>query len=95
MPAPASPDLPARLLLVVLQADADGEDAVVAAGRHVVAVGVCGQGDRTGERAITELRTVPALGLIRPLGVNGHEARADGDVDLLLGVEAGSSARTT
>src|SRR5438046_2608613 len=61
-------DLLDLVLLLGLEADGDGEDAVVVARRDVVRVGVARQWQTAGERAVPELGPVLALGLVVPLG---------------------------
>src|SRR6185437_1185456 len=82
-------DLLDLILLLGLEADGDGEDAVVVARLHVVRVGVARQRQAAGERAVAELGPVLALGLVVPLGADGQVARADRDLHVLLRVDPG------
>src|SRR5690348_2407966 len=77
------------VLLLGLEADGDGEDAVVKGRRDVVRVGVAWQRQAAGERAVPELGPVLALGLVVPLGADGQVAGADRDLHVLLRIDPG------
>src|SRR6266568_3728406 len=77
-------DLLDGLLLLGVQANGDGEDAVVVGRLDVVLVDVGWQRQAAGERAVPELRPVLALGLVVPLGVDRQVAGADRHLDVLL-----------
>src|SRR5262245_10469760 len=82
-------DLLDLVLLRGLEADGDGQDAVVVTRRDVVRVGVARQRQAAGERAVPELRPVLALGLVVPHGADGQVAGADRDLHILLRVDPG------
>src|SRR6185437_1659116 len=82
-------DLLDLVLLGGLEADGDGEDAVVAGRRDVVGVGVARQRQAAGERAVAELGPVLALGLVVPLGADGQVAGAGRDLHVLRRVDPG------
>src|SRR5712691_8505814 len=82
-------DLLDGLLLLGVQADGDGEDAVVVGRLDVVLVDVGWQRQAAGERAVPELRPVLALGPVVPLGVDRQVAGADRYLDILLRVDPG------
>src|SRR6185437_10569416 len=82
-------DLLDLVLLLGLEADGDGEDAVVVARRDVVRVEIARQRQAAGERAVPELGPVLALGLVVPLGADGQVAGADRDLHVLLRVDPG------
>src|SRR5690606_19121431 len=82
-------DALAPLLLLLAQAHADLEDAPVVGGLDVVLVGARGERDRPGERAVPELRALRLPLLVAPLGVDGQDPVRQGDLDVLVRVDAG------
>jgi hypothetical protein len=69
-------DLLDPFLLLDLEPDGDGQDAVVVSRLDVVRVGAGWQRQAAAERAVPELGPVLALGLVVPLGADGQVAGA-------------------
>src|SRR5690606_14584777 len=81
---------PLRLLLGRLgPGHADGQDALVVGRLDVVHLDVGGKGEGAGEGAVAELRPAPLLLLLAALAVDAQNAVRNGDVDVLVGVDAG------
>ena len=73
---------------LLLQIDNDLEDALVVAGLDVLVVGVGRQHDPAAEDAIPELGVRLVDLLFLPLGADAEDPVADGNVDLLIGVDS-------
>src|SRR5271165_2678974 len=69
--------------------DADLEDSLVVPGGDVRRVDPGGEPDRAGERSVAELRTIRPVVLLAALGSDGQVLAVDGDLDVVLRVQAG------
>src|SRR5271157_1438217 len=69
--------------------DADLEDSLVVPGRDVRGVDPGGEPDLAGERSVAELRAIRPVVLLAALGADGQDPAVDGDLDVVLRVQAG------
>src|SRR5690348_4260386 len=68
--------------------NADLEDSLVVPGRHVRGVDPGGEPDRAGERSVAELRAIRPAVLLAALGADGEDPAVQGDLDIVLRVQA-------
>jgi hypothetical protein len=80
---------PDAFRLYLAHRDTDLEDAPLVAGGDVLGVHPGGQPDQPGERAVTELRAIRSAILLAALGADCQGPALDGDLDVLLRVQAG------
>src|SRR5271166_6906650 len=69
--------------------DADLEDSLVVPGGDVRRVDPGGEPDRAGERSVAELRTIRPVVLLAARGSDGQDLALDGDLDVVLRIQAG------
>ena len=86
---------PDAFRLYLAHRDAYLEDSPLIAGGDVLGVHPDRQPDQPGERAVTELRAIRPAVLPAALRADCQGPALDGDFDVPLGVQAGSSARIT
>src|SRR5271157_1935630 len=80
---------PGAFWLDLADRDADLEDSLVVPGGDVRGVDPGGEPDRAGERSVAELRATRPVVLLAALGADGQDPALDGDLNVVLRIQAG------